>query len=97
MTTEQSTQPDKELVFACQATPALTLADLKPGETAKIHSVGLETSLGQRLLALGFLPGQPIRFLKNAPFGDPVLVEIGSRVVSMRREEAKHVVVGRDS
>lgn len=81
-------------LFECQAAPAQTLADLKPGQEARIHGIGLDNNLGQRLLALGFLPGQTIRFLKHAPFRDPLLVEIGSRTVSLRRREAGYVYVG---
>jgi Fe2+ transport system protein FeoA len=82
-------------LFTCQDTPALTLADLGTGEVAKIHGIDLQTGLDQRLMALGFLPGQPVKFLKTSPLKDPILVEIGSRVVSLRREEARRVVVGR--
>lgn len=85
---------EEQYLFECQAAPAQTLADLKPGERARIHGIGLDGSMGQRLLALGFLPGQTISFLKNAPFRDPILVEIGNRVVSLRRREARRVYVG---
>ncbi len=82
-------------LFACQDTPALTLADLNANESAEIRGIDLETGLDQRLMALGFLPGQPVRYLKRSPFKDPILVEIGSRVVSIRKSEAQRIVVGR--
>lgn len=82
-------------VFACQLNhPATTLADLRPGQSARVHAVGVNHTLGQRLMALGLLPGQQVTFLKNAPFGDPILVEVGSRLLALRRREAREVVVG---
>lgn len=84
---------DPEPLFSCQIAPPRTLADMKPGQESKIHAVGSETQLGQRLMALGFLPGQMLRMVKRAPFGDPLLVEIGSRVVSMRKAEARNIIV----
>jgi ferrous iron transport protein A len=84
-------------IFTCQAAPPRTLADMKTGQESKIHSVGTENQLGQRLMALGFLPGQVLKLVKKAPFGDPILVEIGSRMVSMRKAEARQVIVAHES
>ena len=83
-------------LFDCQIAPPRTLADLDKGECSRIHAVGTETQLGQRLMALGFLPGQQLVLRKRAPFGDPLLVEIGNRVVSLRKAEARNVIVGQD-
>ena len=85
---------DHHLIFECQAASGKSLAEMSPGEEARIHGVGLESHLGQRLLALGFLPGQTVRFLKRAPFQDPILVEIGSRTISLRLQEAARVYIG---
>lgn len=83
-------------IFDCQIAPPRTLADLDAGENSRIHAVGTENHLGQRLMALGFLPGQHLTLVKRAPFGDPLLVEIGNRVVSLRKAEARNVIVGQD-
>ncbi|RPH43990.1 MAG: ferrous iron transport protein A, partial [Planctomycetota bacterium] len=42
------------------------------GEIAHVAGRGTGT---QRLLAMGFRPGTPIRVVQVAPFGDPITVE----------------------
>ncbi len=88
---------DPEPLFGCEISPPRTLAEMKPGQESTIHAVGSEIQSGQRLMALGFLPGQVLRLLKRAPFGDPLLVEIGSRVISMRKAEARRIIVSPES
>jgi ferrous iron transport protein B len=55
------------------------------GEIADVTGRGPVT---QRLLAMGFLPGTPIRIVQVAPFGDPITVELDGWRVSLRLTEA---------
>ena len=55
------------------------------GEIAHVAGRGPVT---QRLLAMGFLPGTPIRVVQVAPFGDPITVELNGWRVSLRLTEA---------
>lgn len=55
------------------------------GEVAQVTGKGPVT---QRLLAMGFLPGTPIRIVQVAPFGDPITVELDGWRVSLRLTEA---------
>jgi ferrous iron transport protein A len=49
--------------------------------------------ISQRLLAMGFLPGTPLRVVQVAPFGDPITIELDGWRVSLRRAEAALVDV----
>ena len=71
----------------------MTLADLPRERAASIVSVDGRTALAQRLLAMGFLPGAPVRVVGAAPFGDPITVELDGWRVSLRRAEASAVEV----
>jgi Fe2+ transport system protein FeoA len=68
------------------------LSELKRGETAQV--VGISSSeLKPKLLEMGLVNGQHVKLLFKAPFGDPVAVEVGDYVLSMRKDEAVLVEV----
>ena len=72
---------------------ALTLADIpEKGRCviAKIHGHG---GFRNRIMELGFIKGQTINVLKNAPLRDPIEYEILGSHVSLRRSEAKNIEV----
>jgi ferrous iron transport protein A len=66
----------------------MTLAELPRERPAAIVAVGGRGALAQRLLAMGFLPGAPVRVVGEAPFGDPITVDLDGWRVSLRRAEA---------
>lgn len=65
-----------------------TLKELGLHHSGRIAEVAGRGALAQRLLAMGFLPGTPIRIVQVAPFGDPVTVELDGWRVSLRLQEA---------
>lgn len=65
-----------------------TLRDLKSGESATVRQITHFGSTGQRLLSLGLIPGCRLKFLRPAPLGDPLMVEIPGCIVCLRRQEA---------
>lgn len=65
-----------------------TPGDLKPGEEAVIACVHHQGGSGQRLMALGILPGCRLKFLRLAPLGDPLLIEVAGCAYCLRRREA---------
>lgn len=65
------------------------LSDLPCGDCGVVASVCLDGGpTGQRLMALGLRPGCHLKFLKNAPFGDPMMIETSVGVICLRRREA---------
>lgn len=68
------------------------LSELKRGESA--HVVGIDSSeLKPKLMEMGLINGQLVKLLFKAPFGDPIAVEVGGYVLSMRKDEAVLVEV----
>jgi Fe2+ transport system protein FeoA len=72
---------------------ARTLAQLKPGDSAKVIDVGGEGSLQQRILEMGILPGVDVRLVRVAPLGDPMEFEVIGYRLSLRKTEAACVTV----
>jgi len=68
-----------------------SVAHLRPGEKAVIARVNASGKSGQRLLAMGLQRGCPLKFLRCAPLGDPLLVEIPGCVLCLRAGEARLV------
>ena len=69
----------------------ITLADLKPLETGRIHAIEGDDGLSQRLAELGFTPGQSIQVIRFAPLGDPLQVRIRGFDLALRKNEARRV------
>ena len=51
------------------------------------------SALRVKLLEMGFSEGRELRVLFRAPFGDPIAVDIGGYVLSLRRDEASNIDV----
>jgi Fe2+ transport system protein FeoA len=66
----------------------MTLNELELNRAGAIVGVTGRGAVAQRLLAMGFLPGTPVRIVQVAPFGDPITVELDGWRVSLRRAEA---------
>lgn len=69
-----------------------TLADLGPGTKALVIGFVDETVPG-RLLEMGLLPGTPVEVVRLAPLGDPMDVRVRGYHLSLRRHEARLVLV----
>lgn len=79
-------------------TESATLADLRPGESATVRSVGGAGALHRRLLDMGLTPGVMVRMRKTAPMGDPLEIRLRGYALTLRREEARRIRVdGRSS
>lgn len=71
----------------------MTINDMKSGDSAQITHLDLLHPQAMRLLDLGFIPGTSITFLRRAPLGDPLVVEIRRRTLMLRKDEALAVSV----
>jgi ferrous iron transport protein A len=68
------------------------LTELNPGEKAVVHSLG-ETELSIKLMEMGCVPGESIFVNKIAPLGDPISIQISGYTLSLRLNEAEHIMV----
>lgn len=70
-----------------------TLADIKTGEYCVVVSITGHGSFRHRLMEMGFVRGEKVRVIRNAPLRDPIEYEIMQGHVSLRRVEAERVEV----
>ncbi len=71
----------------------MTLKDLKPGESGIVVSIGEKGPIRRRLMDMGVTPGAIIEVVKVAPLGDPIEVNIRGYELSLRKDEAKSIVL----
>tara|TARA_B100001939_G_scaffold6408_1_gene5958 strand:- start:364 stop:591 length:228 start_codon:yes stop_codon:yes gene_type:complete len=68
------------------------LSELKLGTKAVIESFS-DKELALKLMEMGCLPGEKIHIERKAPLGDPIAISISGYVLSMRKAEAKTILV----
>ena len=68
------------------------LSELKLGTKAVIDSFS-DKELALKLMEMGCLPGEKIHIERKAPLGDPIAISISGYVLSMRKAEAKTILV----
>lgn len=69
-----------------------TLSSCAVGEAVIVVEL-LPSVLTSKLMEMGIYSGKEIQIVYTAPFGDPIAVNIGSYVLSMRKEEAAIILV----
>lgn len=70
-----------------------TLADISEGEECVIVKVNGHGGFRHRVMEMGFVKGERVSVLKNAPLQDPIEYKIMQSHVSLRRSEASHIEV----
>ena len=55
----------------------MTMGDLRPGQKARVLSIGTQGAMRQRILDMGITPKVVVELIKVAPLGDPL--ELGIR------------------
>lgn len=70
-----------------------TLNNLKPGQSGVVASITAEGALKRHFLDMGITKGVVVTMERIAPFGDPVAVRLRGYSLSLRREEAKKIVL----
>ena len=74
----------------------MKLSELKTGEQAYIVKVSGHGGFRKRIIEMGFIKGQPVEALLNAPLQDPVKYKLMGYEVSLRHEEAKLIEVAEE-
>ena len=70
-----------------------TLNNLKPGQSGIVESITADGALKRHFLDMGITKGVTVTMERIAPFGDPVAVRLRGYSLSLRREEAKRIVL----
>jgi ferrous iron transport protein A len=71
----------------------LTLDNLHVGEKGTIVRVGGRRELKRRFLDMGLIRGEMVQVRAVAPLGDPMSLAIKGYRLSLRREEARNIIV----
>ena len=69
------------------------LDEFKVGETGLIKKVEGEGKFRRRLLDMGVTPNTTVYLRKKAPFGDPLEITIRGYELTLRKNEARLVVL----
>ncbi|MBQ2111793.1 MAG: ferrous iron transport protein B [Bacteroidales bacterium] len=71
----------------------MKLSELKTGERGVIVKVNGHGSFRKRIIEMGFVKGNKVKVILNAPLRDPIEYEIIGYKISLRREEASKIEV----
>ncbi len=71
----------------------MKLSELKTGERAVIVKVNGHGSFRKRIIEMGFVKGNKVKVILNAPLRDPIEYEIIGYKISLRRDEASKIEV----
>ncbi|MEJ8567478.1 FeoA family protein [Elongatibacter sediminis] len=71
----------------------MTLAELKPGQSARILSIDTGVPGVIRLMVLGLIEDAIVRIENAAIGGDPIEISLFGTSVSVRRQHARHFLI----
>lgn len=71
----------------------MDLTNLKVGDKGIIQKILVTGPLKRRFMDMGLLSGEPVSILKIAPLGDPITIQIKSYQLSLRKDEAKQILI----
>ena len=71
----------------------MTLADLQPGQSARVLEIRGEDEAADRLMEMGLVEGTPLQIIKFAPLGDPIEIAARGYHLTLRKAEAANIVV----
>lgn len=81
------TDPSKSVAKPC------FLSELGVGCRGCVVSVGGDPEVKRRLLEMGFCNGACVEVVRRAPLRDPIEFRLRGYFLSLRDEQARHVVV----
>ncbi len=69
-----------------------SLSIINTGEIVTISNL-VESSLKPKLMEMGLIAGKKLKVLFKAPFGDPIAIDLGGYILSLRLDEARLINV----
>jgi Fe2+ transport system protein FeoA len=81
--------PEKE----CLGKSVIPLSQFKPGEKGIVFQACGDPEVRLRLMEMGFIRGTEVKVVKRAPLNDPFEFVIRGYHVSLRKEEAEHILM----
>jgi ferrous iron transport protein A len=74
---------------------AVPLDSLSTGERGVVVRIVMSSRLRRRLMEMGFVPGTIVDVVRWAPLADPIEYRLKGYYISLRRDEAKNILVRR--
>jgi len=71
----------------------INLRDMKKKQSGIIRQVKVGGELGRRIREMGLVPGTQITIQGRAPLYDPVALRVMGGTLTLRNNEADHIVV----
>ena len=71
----------------------MTLADVKPGQKARIVRVNATAATNRRLVVMGMTRNAVVSVVRIAPLGDPIEIKIRGYSLSLRKGQARGIAV----
>lgn len=71
----------------------LTLAQIPVGQSCKVLKLTGSGQLKRRIMDMGITKGTEVYVRKVAPLGDPIELTVRGFELSLRKDEAQHVLV----
>ena len=75
----------------------IPLGELWPGSRARVVEVTGDGKHQRRMLDMGLVPGAEVSVVRTAPLGDPVQYSVKGTAISMRRSDARTVLVEQET
>lgn len=72
------------------------VAQLQPGESGIVQTVGGEGALHRHLLDMGITPGVKVTLRKTAPMGDPLEIHLRGYSLTLRKEDAAKITLRKE-
>lgn len=66
----------------------MTLAELVPGDRARVIALNGDDEAVERLMEMGLVEGTPLELVRFAPLGDPLEIAARGYRLTLRRAEA---------
>lgn len=71
----------------------LFLRALRVNQKARVRAITAKGELGRRIRDLGIVPGTEVVVVGRAPLRDPVALRLRDFTLTMRNNEADHILV----
>jgi len=74
---------------------SMTLKELKPGEKGQIVKVGGSGAIRRRIRDMGVTSGSLVEVIRVAPLGDPIDIKVKGYHLTLRKEDAADITIGK--
>ena len=76
-------------------TKEIPLTQLRPNESGVVIQLLTSESIQFKLFEMGLTPGELVTYIRSAPLGDPIEIQVLNFRMALRRSEADKIFVKR--